>query len=419
MADTLLHARTWSARPAAAVPLRCRTGSGRRAPRATRARRSELSAQAAPARASARRVTRLSSSWRRSRSPSRSAGSTRLGPARSTTSCPSMHEVAARRAPASRARTRAADSTAVVVHDWSSGPDQVELGGGACQQARSRRWGRATRSRRHAALRPVEVDDEVGEAGRLRAQGAAEGRGRAGVARGRGSPGATGLGGRTGVLADEPVDAAGGRRVDPRSSSRSSSASDRARRVSAACSTQASSARCVGRSPRSGRCVSRSSDIVRVVERAVVSARRVAGSAAPAAAPLGHGTTLGTAHAGRPGVLHRESARVSGGPVLAHGRTGIGSHREMRRHNDVSPHGPHGEESDNRMSASLEQSRIDVMKAAAAAVAPPPRRGRGRSGGNGPGDMRGVPPRLLPARRDRGPAGPPGPRSSRRSPPST
>src|SRR6476659_9691346 len=39
------------------------------------------------------------------------------------------------------------------------------------------------------------------------------------------------------------------------------------------------------------------------------------------------------------------------------------------------------------MSASLEQSRIDVMKAAAAAVAPPPRRGRGRSGGNGPGDM--------------------------------
>ncbi|WP_235509117.1 NAD-glutamate dehydrogenase [Terrabacter sp. Soil810] len=33
------------------------------------------------------------------------------------------------------------------------------------------------------------------------------------------------------------------------------------------------------------------------------------------------------------------------------------------------------------MSASLEQSRIDVMKAAAAAVAPPPRRGRGRSGG--------------------------------------
>ena len=39
------------------------------------------------------------------------------------------------------------------------------------------------------------------------------------------------------------------------------------------------------------------------------------------------------------------------------------------------------------MSASLEQSRIDVLKAAAAAVAPPPRRGRGRSGGNGPGDM--------------------------------
>src|SRR5829696_8339030 len=33
------------------------------------------------------------------------------------------------------------------------------------------------------------------------------------------------------------------------------------------------------------------------------------------------------------------------------------------------------------MSASLEQSRIDVIKAAAAAVAPPPRRGRGGSGG--------------------------------------
>ncbi len=46
----------------------------------------------------------------------------------------------------------------------------------------------------------------------------------------------------------------------------------------------------------------------------------------------------------------------------------------------MSPHGSHGEESDNRMSASLEQSRIDVIKAAAAAVAPP-RRGRGRSGG--------------------------------------
>src|SRR6476469_10771063 len=39
------------------------------------------------------------------------------------------------------------------------------------------------------------------------------------------------------------------------------------------------------------------------------------------------------------------------------------------------------------MSASLEQSRIDVMKAAAAAVAPVPRRGRGRSGGAAPGDV--------------------------------
>ncbi|WP_330474211.1 NAD-glutamate dehydrogenase [Terrabacter sp. C0L_2] len=39
------------------------------------------------------------------------------------------------------------------------------------------------------------------------------------------------------------------------------------------------------------------------------------------------------------------------------------------------------------MSASLEQSRIDVIKAAAAAVAPVPRRGRGRSGGAAPGDL--------------------------------
>ncbi|GAA2489439.1 NAD-glutamate dehydrogenase [Terrabacter carboxydivorans] len=39
------------------------------------------------------------------------------------------------------------------------------------------------------------------------------------------------------------------------------------------------------------------------------------------------------------------------------------------------------------MSASLEQSRIDVMKAAAAAVAPVPRRGRGRSAGAAPDEL--------------------------------
>ena len=39
------------------------------------------------------------------------------------------------------------------------------------------------------------------------------------------------------------------------------------------------------------------------------------------------------------------------------------------------------------MSASLDQSRIDVLKAAVAAVAPPPKRGRGRSGGVQPGEL--------------------------------